>query len=179
LHRPPFSFSIDFLAVLAQVMIFHGFPQATRSAPAPGMLLRVPSSPRPRRTIRNQAVSTKNERPVGGPAARAWGMEGTVIRSPLGSSGRSAALASSRTTHRSKRSHPLNYSRKPEQLPITCLVSFSPELPSIARRVQFLQYSSSLPMYCYGSTPPAGSIPKSSFRVLRSPLHRACRPLLV
>src|SRR5712664_597708 len=44
----------------------------------------------------------KNERPLGGAAARAWGMEGTAIRSQFGRSGRSAALASSRTTHRSK-----------------------------------------------------------------------------
>jgi hypothetical protein len=100
--------------------------------------------------------SQKNKRPVGGPAARAWGMEGTVIRSPFGSSGRSAALASSRTTHRSKRSQPLNYSRKPEPLLITCLVCFSPELPSIARRIHSLQYSpfplvysSSVRKYCY------------------------------
>src|SRR5208337_194904 len=49
----------------------------------------------------------KNERPVGVPAALAWGMEGMDLK--LGSSpyrsggvGRSTALASSRTTHRIK-----------------------------------------------------------------------------
>lgn len=49
----------------------------------------------------------KSERPVGVPAALAWGMEGTDLK--LGSSpycsggvGRSTALASSRTTHRIK-----------------------------------------------------------------------------
>jgi hypothetical protein len=43
----------------------------------------------------------KSERPVGGPAARAWD-GGYVIRSQFGLSGRSTALASSRTTHRSR-----------------------------------------------------------------------------
>jgi hypothetical protein len=46
----------------------------------------------------------KSERPVGVPAALAWGMEGlhSEDQSFSGVVGRSAALASSRTTHRSK-----------------------------------------------------------------------------
>jgi len=39
-------------------------------------------------------VNQKNERPVGAPAARAWGMEGTCNPKKLGPSGRFAALAS-------------------------------------------------------------------------------------
>jgi hypothetical protein len=46
-------------------------------------------------------VNQKNERPTGGSAARAWD-GGKVIRSQFGFSCRSAALASSRTTHRSR-----------------------------------------------------------------------------
>ena len=34
--------------------------------------------------LRTENCELKDERPVGGPAARAWGMEGTVIGSELG-----------------------------------------------------------------------------------------------
>src|ERR1700758_4353327 len=52
-------------------------------------------------------------------------MEDTVIRSQSGSSGRSAALASSRTTHRSKQVTTACYSRKPKRTPdyLTSLLS--------------------------------------------------------
>ena len=51
-------------------------------------------------------AAQKSERPVGAPAALAWGMEGMtgslVHLSLSGGIGRSTALASSRTTHRNK-----------------------------------------------------------------------------
>jgi hypothetical protein len=60
----------------------------------------------------------KGERPTGGSAARAWGMGGYVARSQSGSLSRvgqavgcSAALASSRTTHRSR--HPITIRMAP------------------------------------------------------------------
>jgi hypothetical protein len=56
--------------------------------------------------LRNSAERQvqKSERPVGVPAALAWGMEGltSAVQSFFEVAGCSAALASSRTTHRSK-----------------------------------------------------------------------------
>jgi hypothetical protein len=51
-------------------------------------------------------ASQKNQRPVGVPAALAWGMEGTTLEDQSASglsvaAGRSTALTSRRTTHRS------------------------------------------------------------------------------
>jgi hypothetical protein len=62
------------------------------------------------------------------------GIEGTVIRSQFGFSGRSAALASSRTTHRRR------HSRKPKQLPTTRAVCSAENSRSIARWIHSLQY---------------------------------------
>src|SRR5579871_554365 len=65
-------------------------------------------------------VRSKSERPVGGPAARAWGIEGlwpgnqSRYSSPRAGleAGRTAALASSRTMHRSK--HPITIRMAPK-----------------------------------------------------------------
>jgi hypothetical protein len=91
-------------------------------------------------------VPKKSERPLGGAAARAWGMEGTVTLSQLGSSGRSAALASSRTTHRSRHVTTSEVLQKSNQLPITCPVCVRGDSRSIARRVHFCQYFSTSPI---------------------------------
>jgi hypothetical protein len=62
------------------------------------------------------------------------GIEGTVIRSQFGFPGRSAALASSRTTHRRR------HSRKPKQLPTTRAVCAAENSRSIARSIHLSQY---------------------------------------
>src|SRR5947209_14646060 len=72
------------------------------------------------------------ERPLG------RGMEDRVIRSQSGFSGRSAALASSKTTNRSRQ--PLYHSRKPKQLPTTYVVCAPSSFSSIARWVHSCQY---------------------------------------
>ena len=63
----------------------------------------------------------KSERPVGVPAALAWGMEGllSVAQSFFGGAGRSTALASSRTTHRSKIVMIIRHSGSRTELPTT------------------------------------------------------------
>lgn len=57
---------------------------------------------------------------MGGPAARAWGMEGLVTRSRFGSSVHSAALASSRTTYRSNQVHTFLLRKQPPTPDYTC-----------------------------------------------------------
>src|SRR5467141_1979766 len=77
-------------------------------------------------------------------------MEDSVIRSQFGFSGRSAALARGRTSHRSL----LHCSRKPKQLPTTRVVCSSLHFPSIARWVHSFQYFPlpALSFFWYGST---------------------------
>ena len=95
----------------------------------------------------------KNERPVGGPAARAWGWR-IVIRSQFGFP---AALLRSHAAGRhtgARNSLALYCSRKPKQLPTTCVVCSSMDSPSIARWVHSFQYFP-LPApqsFWYGST---------------------------
>jgi hypothetical protein len=66
-------------------------------------------------TVGCQLSAQKNERPVGGPAARAWGMEGRNLEL-IRSSGRSVALASNRTTYRSNQAQTFLL-RKPRPTP--------------------------------------------------------------
>src|SRR5258708_27228999 len=99
-------------------------------------------------------------------------MEDTVIRSQFSFSGRSAALARSRTSHRSL----LYCSRKPKQLPTTRVVCSSLHFPSIARWVHSLQYFPlpALSFFWYGSTSRLGVFddhPLHFFMLVWSPLY--------
>ena len=82
--------------------------------------------------LQRGTVRQKNERPRGG-GRSGVGMEGTVIRSQFGFSSRSAALASSRTTHKSRQVTTVGLLQKAKQLPTTCPVSRPQNLSSIAR----------------------------------------------
>ena len=82
LHRPPFLF----LPPVASLADLRKFPGYDWDWPI------------------DHFDAKKSERPVGVPAARAWGMEGLLSedQSFSGVAGCSTALASRRTTHRSK-----------------------------------------------------------------------------
>jgi hypothetical protein len=86
----------------------------------------------------------KSERPVGVPAALAWGMEGLQSEDQFFSRvvGCSAALASNRTTHRSKIATIMSPLRKPNQTPtlevilpvtITAVTRLEGSIPAVLR----------------------------------------------